>query len=129
MHKIEIPQISESLLNNSLISQLLFMTINEFTFEEKTVIYLYCFVELPISEIANLTELDTSYIEGILTIYSERLAFKLGILKKAAFYDTSHQVPIKELFEMETAKEMLETEYSSYYSKWQEENGHIAGYC
>jgi len=60
--------------------KVLHQTLNEFSFEEQTVIYLYRVVKLPIGEIAELTELSCRRVAGLLILYSERLAFNLDTL-------------------------------------------------
>jgi len=119
---ISIPKIPRAFIENAPICQVLCTTIEEFNFEEKTVIYQYCFVKLKVSEIAKLTELSPLHIVSTLTLFSERLAFKLGVFKKAVFYDVDDLVSMQEMFELEPVKEMLEEEFNKYYIKWQLEN-------
>jgi len=93
--------IPRAFLNNSKISQTLCLTINEFSFEEQTVIYLYYLVKLPVGKIAGLTELSTLHIESVLILYSKKLAFKLGVYKKAVPYDSNDLLTIGEMLEFE----------------------------
>jgi len=58
----------------------LHQTLNEFNFDEQTVIYLYRILKLPIGEIAELTELSCRRIAGLLALYSEKLAVRLDAL-------------------------------------------------
>jgi len=119
---ILIPKIPRVFIENAPICQVLYTTIEEFNFEEKTVIYQYCFVKLSVDEIAELTELSNLYVISTLTLFSERLAFKLGVFKNAITYSTNDMVSVQEMFELEPVKEMLEEEFSKCYMKWQVEN-------
>jgi len=99
---VDMPKIPKEFVENSPIIQVLQETINEFNCEEKSIIYLYCFISLSVNEIATLSELSTSYVVSTLVLYSEKLAFKLDVFKKAVPYDDIDLVPIQELFELDT---------------------------
>jgi len=99
--QIKIPKIPKAFIDNSQISQTLCLTINEFSFEEQTVIYLYYLVKLSVEEIANLTELSTLHIESTLVLYSKKLTFKLGVYKKAVPYNDTDLLTIGEMLELE----------------------------
>lgn len=96
---VTIPKIPRTFLKNFLISQVLYTTIDGFNFEEQNVIFLYCFVSLPISEIAALAELSEVHVVSILTLYSERLRFKLDIFKKSVPYDTADVVSVRDMLD------------------------------
>jgi len=99
--KVSAPKIPRAFVENFRIGQVLYLTINEFSFEDQAVIFLYCFVNLPISEAAKLTGLPASYIVGVLALYYEKLKLKLGIFKQAVPYDVTDLVSVKEMFEQE----------------------------
>lgn len=102
---IKMPKIPTAFVKNSPIDQVLCLTIDEFNFEEQSVIYLYCFINLSVSEITALTKLSTLHVVSILSLYSERLASKLRVFKKAVPYDTADTVSVKEMFELEIVRE------------------------
>jgi len=104
---INMPQIPKAFMENSLISQVLRLTINEFNYEEKMIIFLYCFVKLPINEIAALTKLTPFRVVSTLVLYSERLEFKLDVFKKAVPYDTTNLISVGEMFDLENMEAAL----------------------
>ena len=71
------------------IAQVLFSTIDEFNFEEQAIIFLCCHVKLAIEGIVNLTKMPTLYTISTLLIFSEKLAFKLGIFEQVPALDTA----------------------------------------
>jgi len=115
------PKIPKRFLNDPLISTILASTIQEFNFEEQTVIYLYCSVNLSVEEIKDATELPILYITSTLILFAERLCFKLGVFEEA-IYDTNNRVSVNELFELRYVKEMQEHEFDKRHTKWIAEN-------
>lgn len=103
--KVSTLKIPRSFISHSKISSVLLLTINEFNYEEQSVIYLYYLVKLPISEIATFTELTVMHVISTLVLYSEKLAARLSIFKKVLSYDENDMVSIKEMFELEGALE------------------------
>jgi len=97
--QVAIPQIPRAFIKNDRINQVLHLTVNEFNYEEKTVIHLYCLVNLSIEEIAALTKLSPTYVKSTLVLYSEKLAFKLEVFKKAVAHDATDLVPIAEVLD------------------------------
>ena len=95
--QIEMPQIPKSFINHARIRSVLCHTIEEFAFEEQVAVYWYCFLALPISEIAELTELSQDHVAGALTLYSQRLSMKLNLFKKALHYDADDALPVSEI--------------------------------
>ena len=113
--KVDIPKIPREYINNAKISQTIHAIINEFNFEEKTVIYLHCVADLSIKEIAKLTELSIRYVTSTLILYSERLMFLLSVFKEAVYFDPSDIISMREVFE-------LEDEFDEHYSEWKKKN-------
>jgi len=99
--QIKMPKIPRAFIDHAKISQVLYFTINEFNYEERVIIYLYCLVGFPISKIASLTELSSLYIVSALTLFSEKLVFKLTIFKKAVKYDADDLISIGEMLAIE----------------------------
>jgi len=106
---ITMPKIPKTFIENPTIRQALYLTINDFNFEEQAVIYLYCFIELSIREIVILTELSTLHVVGSLILYSERLGFKVNVFKTAAKCNILDLVPVIEMFETEHNLDFLVT--------------------
>jgi len=100
---IDMPKIPKEFIYDSPIIQVLQENINEFNSEEKNIIYLYCFIKLSVDEIASLCDLSVLYVVGTLVLFSERMAFKLDIFKKAVSYDDANLMSVQELFELESA--------------------------
>jgi len=121
---ISMPKIPRAFISNPHVCRVLYSTIEEFNFEEKTVIYLYCFAKLTVDEIADLTELSALYIVSTLTLYSERMSFKLGVFERAVHHSTDDLISMQEVFEMEAVKEIMELEFNKYYFKWQQKNSY-----
>jgi len=101
---LKMPAIPRAFIKSTSTWQMLCLTVAEFNFEEQAVIYLHCFVKLPISEIANMTGLSTIHVLSTLILYSKRLKFKLDVLKKAVPYDAVDTVSIKEILGPEDEK-------------------------
>jgi len=87
-------------MENQSIGQVLHVTIDEFNLEERMVIYLYYFVQLPIDKIADITKLSAPYVVSTLVMYCEKLVLKLDIFKKAVPYDDANLLSIGEMFEL-----------------------------
>ena len=62
--------------------------IDDFEHEEQIAIYFFCFADLTISEIAQITELSNNHVISALNLYSERLSSRLKILEKAIHCDS-----------------------------------------
>ena len=99
--------IPTAFIGNPRIYWVLYLTINEFNCNEQRIIYLHHLVMLPISEITSLTKLSMPNVESILVTYSQKLAFKLGVFKKAVPYDAENQISINEMFELEFGKKLF----------------------
>jgi len=98
------PQIPKAFLDSPLASQILILVTNGFVSDQKGIIYLYCFVNLPISEIESLTGLSNLYIVSTLASYSRVLTLMLDAFKRVIPYDATNLVPVAELFEHEIEK-------------------------
>jgi len=101
LQQIAIQKIPRAFIADTQINQVLCLTIEEFNYEEKIIIYLYCLAELDINKIADLTEMPRWYVMSTLLLYYERLSFKLNVFKKAVPYDVTDFVSIQEMFEIE----------------------------
>jgi len=100
LKQITIEKIPRAFITDTQINQVLLLTIEEFNYEEKIIIYLYCFAELDINKIADLVEVSRWYVKSTLVLYYERLSFKINIFKKAVPYDVTDLVTIQEMFEI-----------------------------
>ena len=94
------PKIPRAFIKNISISRVLHLAINEFNFEEQSAIVLYFFAELPVSEIATLTKLSAFHVISTLVLYTERLAFKVNVFKKAVPYDATDLASVREVLEL-----------------------------
>ena len=90
------PQISRRFLENKLIMQVLCSTIEDFNFEEKATIYLYCIIDMPVEEITKMTSLSEIHVLSTLIMYFERLTFKLKVFEKA-LGESSDKISVGEL--------------------------------
>ena len=98
---IEMPKVPDVFINHDKVRHVLCHTIEGFGFEEQKAIYLYCFLGLSVNEIAILTKMSTDYVTSVLTLYSERLGFKLDVFKKAIPYNVSDVQPVSEILALE----------------------------
>jgi len=94
-------QIPRAFIEHSKIRYALSNTIESFCPEEKQAIYIHCVLGLPISDIANFTELSQKHVVDVLGLYSERLASKLHIFQRSAPYNPNDVLPVSELLFME----------------------------
>jgi len=99
--EVEMPEIPRYFINNPKIRHVLSHTIEEFDYEEQMAIRYYCFLNLPVSNIAAATELSKSRVLCTLTLYSERLNFKLDIFKQAALHTAKDVLPVSELLALD----------------------------
>jgi len=95
------PQIPRAFVNHTKIKYVLCCTIEDFGYEEKEAIGFFCYLGAPISEISEATGLSQNHIESVICLYSERLATKLDIFKKALPYDTNDLLPVSEILSLE----------------------------
>jgi len=98
--------IPRAFIENESIGQVLRLTIDEFNFEERTVIYLYYFAHLPIDKITDITKLSAPYVVSTLVMYCEKLVLKMDIFKKGVPYDASDCISIGEMLELECWEEI-----------------------
>jgi len=107
LKQIAIQKIPRAFIADAQINQVLSLTVDEFNYEEKIIIYLHCLVELDINKIADLTEMPRWYVTSTLVLYYKRLSFKLNVFKKAVSYDVNDLVPIREMFEFEIEENVV----------------------
>ena len=98
--KINMPKISQAFLQHDKFKHILHHMIDDFENEEQIAIYFFCFADLTISEIAQITELSKKHVISALNLYSERLTSRLKILEKAIAYDSDEKASIDELLSL-----------------------------
>jgi len=116
--EIVLPLIPKCFLDDPSIAQILASTINEFEFEEKVAIYLFCTTNLSINEIATITELFEFSTKKALLRFVESLSVKLSIFEDDEKSSSSDKAFVRELFALENVKNMLEREYHKQHTKW-----------
>ena len=92
---VNMPKIPREFSENPMIREVLYSTVNEFHFDEQSIIYLYCFIGLSIGEIASLSDMEASYIHIVLSHFASKLDQKINIFKKASHhydYDLSEEI-------------------------------------
>lgn len=83
--------------------------VNDFSFEEKQVIYYYFAMETPTaSEVTRVTELSTNHVDSVLNLYIERLNSKIDFFKKIIDYNADELVPVSELLFLEPMPQLVE---------------------
>lgn len=103
----KIPCIPRDFVENSRIGQVLFHTLSEFNFEERTILYLYLALYRMIEEIESLTGRDRNYITGVIILFSEKLIQKVEIFKRALTYNNRVQLSMEEFFQLEEVQDIL----------------------
>ena len=98
---IKMPEIPRAFIQHSQVRHVLCHTIDEFDCEEQAAIYYYCFMDLPVSEIAALTKLSQNHVASALALYSERLEAKLRLFKKAIPFSADDLLPVTEILSIE----------------------------
>jgi len=104
----KIPCIPRAFIQNSRVGQVLFSTLNEFNFEERTILYLYLVLYRMVEEIVDLTGRDKNYISGTIILFSEKLIQKVEIFKKALTYNNRDQLSIEEFFQLKEVMDILQ---------------------
>jgi len=89
--KVEIPR---AFMGNDRIMRVLYSTIEEFENEEKQAIYFYYHLKLPLRAIACNLALSKMHIISTLGLYTERLASKIDLFKKALPYNADDTIQI-----------------------------------
>ncbi|MCL2363626.1 MAG: hypothetical protein FWC71_03065 [Defluviitaleaceae bacterium] len=95
--EINMPDIPRAFIANRQASRILMHTVDEFGFEERQVIYYYCYLSVPIHHIAWLLEMTELHVAGVLGLYSERIRAQLDFFKRALPHDTNDALSIKEI--------------------------------
>ena len=102
---VQMPRIPQILSDNYLIREVLYSTVNEFHFDEQSIIYLYCFIGMSTSEIVSLEEVDPIYVDIVLSHFSKKLKHKVDLFERALSYhkidDVEDSISTKDLFEIE----------------------------
>ena len=97
LSKQEMPKVPRAFVNHANIKLVLLHTAEDFGFEEQQAIYFYSLLDAPISEIADKTGLSQNHVTCVLKLYSERLASKLDLFKRAVPYDANDLLPVSEI--------------------------------
>ena len=94
---LNMPSIPRAFVNHSNAKLILCDTVEGFGFEEQQAIYFYCFLNEPISNIAEKVGLTQAHVASVLGLYSARLTGKLDLFKKALPYDEDDLLHVSEL--------------------------------
>jgi len=94
---IEMPQVPKDFIKRPKVNLILCHTAKDFDFEERQALYYYCFLNAPISEIAEKVGLSQSHVVSVLGLYSGRLSSKLELFKRALAYDSNDLQPVSEI--------------------------------
>jgi len=94
---INLPMIPKAFVNNERINSVLSYTLEEFSYVEQAAIYYYCYLQLSIKEISDLTELSPVHVESVLVIFSEILTYKLEIFKKSVSFNSDDMLPVSSI--------------------------------
>ena len=93
----EMPKVPRAFIKRVKIKLILCHIAEDFGHEEQQALYLYCFLNAPIDEIAEKVGLSQSHVASVLGLYSERLKSKLDFFKRAMLYDANDLLPVNEV--------------------------------
>ncbi|MCL2620331.1 MAG: hypothetical protein FWD97_05280 [Defluviitaleaceae bacterium] len=103
MSNVKVPK---TFLEHPKIKHLFYHIVTNFSFAEKQAIYFHHFCEMPIDEIAELTQLNTSHINSVLSLYAERIACKVNFFKEILPHNPKEQISICEMLISENETEV-----------------------
>jgi len=95
--QLEMPKVPRAFIARSKVKLVLCHLAKDFGHEEQQALYFYCFLNKPISEIAEKVGLSQAHVVSVLGLYSERLTSKLDLFKKALPYDADDVLPVSEI--------------------------------
>jgi len=95
--RIEMPEVPRVFIDRGKVKLALCHIAKDFRHEEQQALYFYCFLNKPISEIAEKVGLSQAHVVSVLMLYSERLTDKLDLFKKALPYDANDVLPVSEI--------------------------------
>jgi len=93
--EIKMPDIPRSFIANDNAKRILAHAVDEFGFEEQQVIYYYCYLSVPIHNIAWLLEMTELHVASVLGLYCARITDLLAFFKKALPHDNTNKISIK----------------------------------
>ena len=94
------PKIPSAFLAHDKIKYVLHHTIQEFNFEEQQAIRFYCVLGLPISELTLATGLTPTCILSVLTLFAERLRWRLNVFMQAIPTNPNDSLPVSDMLTM-----------------------------
>ena len=96
-HELEIkmPDIPRSFIANNHARRILAHAVDEFGFEERQVIYYYCYLSVSVNGIAWLLEMTELHVASVLGLYSERIKDLLNLFGKALPHNSNDGISIK----------------------------------
>ena len=92
--EIKMPDIPRSFIANNHAKRILAHAVDEFGFEERQVIYYYCYLSVPVQGIAWL-EMTEPHVISVLGLYSARIINLLELFKKVLPHDSNDEISIK----------------------------------
>ena len=95
--RIEMPGIPRDFIKRGKIKLVLCHTAEEFGYEEQQALYLYYFLKTPVDKVAEKVGLSQNHVKSVLILYSERLANKLDLFKKAIPHDVDDLLSVSEM--------------------------------
>jgi hypothetical protein len=95
--QMEMPKVPRAFIKRGKVKLILCHIAEDFGHEEQQALYFYCFLDVPIDEIAEKVGLSQSHVASVLVLYSERLTDKLNLFKRAILYDANDLLPVSEI--------------------------------
>ena len=98
---IIMPMIPDTFVNHPRINKVLYMTLEEFDFEEQVAIYIFNYTKWSICAIEEYTKLSKEHIISALGLFTQRLMAKMKVFKSAVEHDGENLISVSEIFPQE----------------------------
>ena len=105
--QLKVPEIPKAFTQHKNVMMILCSTIEEFGHEEQQALYYYCYLRVPICDIAKKVGLSQGHVASVLGLYLERLTNQLDFFKKAVPYDNSDLLPVSEILSLEHLEQIV----------------------
>ena len=96
-NEVKMPKIPKAFIEHPKVKYVFYHIINDFDYEEKVAIYFYCFENLSICEIADLTKLSQNHVASVLNLYGEKLTSKVHFFKQVIPHNANELLPVSEI--------------------------------
>ncbi|MCL1787903.1 MAG: hypothetical protein FWG38_07925 [Defluviitaleaceae bacterium] len=97
------PEIPKAFIHHDKAKHVLYHVIEGFNYEEQMAIGVYYFLNLSISEIAQVTGLSKERVTNVISLYAARLEDKLSLFRKALPYNENDVLQVSDILFQEVS--------------------------